>query len=434
MVGQFGHSEPVSPTNPIKRAFTKLAAVRERHRRRHRPSGFSFAHADRIGFVNPAHWDAVVSGGTLFLRRPVLTAIERNSPENLSPRYALVYRDDAPMAVVAAQMVDVVGRNVWGNPEVPPAASDRSVGRSVARKLVSGLEQRVLVAGNLMSWGFNGVAFAAGIDPVEAWPGVAEALYRIRRAEKLAGNADLILVKDLTREEAHAEALRDFSYRPLETEPNMVLSIDPAWRSYDDYLAALDAKYRRNSRDQLKKLAAAGCVLEPLSDLRTHAPVLHRLYRSVQSKAAVKLVSLPESFLPALAEAAGDDFRCTIIRRGDDVLGFISTLRDGDTAIGYYLGFDRDAAADGVPLYLRLLHHTIADAIAWRCRRLSLGRTALEPKAALGARPEKMQVWLRHRLPVMNLLVRGMVEAVPHADAPERNPFKRPEGNGQVPQ
>jgi hypothetical protein len=52
------------------------------------------------------------------------------------------------------------------------------------------------------------------------------------------------------------------------------------------------------------------------------------------------------------------------------------------------------------------------------------GRAALEPKAALGAKPEPMTVWLRHRLRALNWLLRGMPGAVPHNEAPERNPFK----------
>ena len=415
--------------NPFQRVVAKIAAARDRHAARHRPSGFRFALADSVGFLNAAHWDAVTADRRFFLRRSVLDAIERNCPDNLSPRYALIYRDDEPVAAVAAQMVDISGANVWSPPEADANAPDgkASLSRALAptaRKFVSKLEERALVAGNLMSWGFNGVAFAEGADPVDVWPGVAEALYRIRRAERLAGTADLVLVKDITPAEPHAEALKTFSYRPLETDPNMVLAIDPAWKTYDDYLGALDAKYRRNARDQIKKLAGAGCVLETLTDLAPHAAELHRLYKTVQAKASVKLVSLPETFLPALAKAAPDHFRCTVIRRDGRILGFISTLRDGDTAIGYYIGFDRDAAAEGVPLYLRLLHTTIADAIGWGCRRLSLGRTALEPKAALGAKPEPMSVWLRHRVPAVNWLVRGMLDAVPHAEAPERNPFK----------
>jgi len=83
---------------------------------------------------------------------------------------------------------------------------------------------------------------------------------------------------------------------------------------------------------------------------------------------------------------------------------------------------------------LRLLHATIDDAIAWRCARLSLGRTALEPKAGLGAMPEPMTVWLRHRVPAVNWLLRGLLGAVPHAEAPERNPFKTgPAGSEKIP-
>ena len=111
-------------------------------------------------------------------------------------------------------------------------------------------------------------------------------------------------------------------------------------------------------------------------------------------------------------------------RRAGDIVGFVTSVRDGETAIGYYIGFDRAAAAEGLPIYLRLLHATVADAIAWRCTRLSLGRTALEPKAGLGARPEPMAVWVRHRVPALNWVLRGLLGAVPHAEAPERSPFK----------
>src|SRR5205814_7549326 len=103
-----------------------------------------------------------------------------------------------------------------------------------------------------------------------------------------------------------------------------------------------------------------------------------------------------------MARALGGDFRCTAVRRADYLHGFVTSLRDRDTAIAYYIGFDRTAAATGLPIYLRLLHTTIEDAIDSVCRRLSLGRTALEPKAALAAQPEPMQVWLRHRVPPFN--------------------------------
>ena len=104
--------------------------------------------------------------------------------------------------------------------------------------------------------------------------------------------------------------------------------------------------------------------------------------------------------------------------------GFIATLSDVDEALAYHIGYAQDDP-QGLPLYLRLLHASIADAIALGARSLSFGRTALEPKARLGAKPQEMQVWLRHRQPVFNRIVRQLVGFAHHAEAPETNPFKK---------
>lgn len=419
-------STPSKKPNPLRKVADSLRALRDRHVERHRPTGFGFAFADRVDFLDRTAWDSVTAQGSLFLRRDVLRVMEQHGPDNIVPRYAMIFRDDKPVVALAAQIVSVTGKQLRREEgtEKRPSSLLRRALAPAAKVASANLREQILVAGNLLSWGFHGIAFAAGAEPVALWPGVAEALYRIRRAERLTGQTDFVLVKDLTAQQNGHEALRRFSYRPLETEPNMVLAIDPAWRTYDDYLAALDAKYRRNAKDQVKKLLGAGCTIEPITDLAPHSRRLHELYRAVQGNASVRLVTLTETCLPALARALGDDFRCTAIRRGDDLLGFVTSLRDGPTAIAYYIGFDRAAAAEGLPIYLRLLHATVGDAIAWGCQRLSLGRTALEPKAALGAKPEPMSVWLRHRVPALNWMLRGMLSAVPHDEAPQRNPFK----------
>ena len=66
----------------------------------------------------------------------------------------------------------------------------------------------------------------------------------------------------------------------------------------------------------------------------------------------------------------------------------------------------------------------VRPALALGCREISLGRTALEPKARLGARPEPFEVWVKHRAPGLSALLGGLLSAIPHAEAPERNPFK----------
>ncbi|MBI1850454.1 MAG: hypothetical protein HYR85_08935 [Planctomycetes bacterium] len=91
----------------IVKLLGKISAARERHRERHRPTGFGFALADRIDYLNTSAWDAVVATSSFFLGRAYLRALEDNAPANLVPRYAIVFRDRTPVAAVVVQLVRV---------------------------------------------------------------------------------------------------------------------------------------------------------------------------------------------------------------------------------------------------------------------------------------------------------------------------------------
>lgn len=352
------------------------------------------------------HWDALAHGKSIFLSRTYLEALERHAPDGISMKYAMVFRGATPVAACVFQLLKVTGNQF---------SSDKKFAR---------LETRALVCGNLLSWGLHGVAFAENEDPRELWPGVADAIYQVRRANRLTGQTGMVLVKDawLGRHD-HADALRDWSYRPVETDPDMILTISPDWRGYDDYVGSLKGDYRKNSQKLKRQLENFGCRLETISDMAVERDRIHGLYLQVHGNAKVKPVTLNSDYLPALQRLAGDRFRCTGIRRGEELLGFVTTIADGDEAIAYYIGYDRESNVKA-PIYLSLLHNTVGDAVGMGCKTLSLGRTALEPKARLGAKPRPMVIWMRHRLPVVNVVIRSMLGAIPHAEAPERSVFK----------
>ena len=402
---------------PFKKLVSKARDFRSSHQERHRPTGFGFALADSIDYLDAGHWNAVVQDKSLFLSQPYLRVLEQTGPDNLRQRYALVYRGRDPVAAVAAQSVTVSLSRVSQKPRTGKTAAP-----------LEKIHEKMFVCGNLLSWGMHGIAFAPNEDTGELWPAIAEALYRLRRADKLFGDTDLIMVKDIT--DAHsvgASALARFSYRQLETEPNMVLDISPKWRTYDDYLASLTSRYRKQAKDIAREVTAAGLQVDLLNGpdaVAHHAEALHALYLQTHHNARVRLVTLSPKFLPTLAAQLGKDMRCTILRRDDQLLGFVTTVRDRETAVGYYIGFDRKANADA-PIYFRLLQTVVDDAIQFGSSRLSLGRTALEPKARLGARPDPFRIWIRHRIPLLNVLVRGLLHTISHHDEPpQRNPFK----------
>ena len=398
---------------PLNKLVDKARDLREHHKERHRPSGYAFAVADSIDYLDQGHWNKVTAHDSVFLSPRYLRVLEEAGPENLRQCYALIFDEKEPVAAVAAQCV--------------------TVSLSRLRKKASGngrldrLEEKMLVCGNLLSWGLHGISFAPNVDQEALWPAVAEAVYRLRRVDKLFGDTAFVMVKDVTDSHASAaSALSRFSYRELETEPNMVLDISPQWKSYDDYLANLTSKYRKQAKQIEKEVTAAGCTVEEIKsdEVERRAEELHALYLQTHKNARLRLVTLPVAFQPTLAKQLGDDIRFTILRKDDQLLGFVNTVKDGETAVGYYIGFDRKANAD-IPIYFRLLQSVVGHAIALGCKRLSLGRTALEPKARLGARPDPMRVWIRHRIPMLNLIVHGLLHTLDdHDEAPERNPFK----------
>jgi hypothetical protein len=398
-----------------------------RWNRRRTPADFEFLIADRIDAVNPAWWDEVTANDSVFFSRAYLAMLERQMPANMSPCYALLSRRGRPLAALVMQKIELDAERL-----LPPAATGadwkqriRQRVRAIASKPLD--RGRVLVLGNLISYGQHAVAASADVAPSELWHGIAEAMYRVRRAEKLEGGAHVHLVKDLVGEHIERAArLTDFGYRAAETETNMVLALDPSWTSYADYLASLSSKYRKNTTSRvLAPFDDPAYRIGVIANPSAVADRLHELYRAVHDAADLRPFTLPPAYWRALPETFGASLRVVGIWQHERLVGFVVMLLDRDrTAFAYHIGFDR-AAAETAPVYLRLLHAAVAEGIAMGATRISLGRTALEPKAALGARPERMVVYARHRQPIVNKLLRGLLGQIAHDAAPERNPFKQ---------
>ena len=397
----------------LRSVKTALSERREVRKRLRGPAELRYAIADSIGMLDSAAWKGLTEAAGFFLTYDYLRRIEGVLPSNIDPRYALVYEGEQPVAAIYMQIADIKLAQ----------ASKASLGA-----IGETLRQRVLTCGNLLTFGQHGIAFAPGVDPELAWHGVAEVLYRVRQAEKLAGEANFVMIKDLHGPHVEDAAfLKNLSYRFVETEPNMVLTIGDDWKTYDDYLGSLASKYRANVRNGvLKPIEQAQCTVEHFTGMEEMQHEVHALYKAVQANAGFRPFELLPEYFPALQEAAGERFRCSVVKREGKILGFLVTIADGETAIAFHVGFDRAAAAD-LPIYLRLLHAGIADAIALGCKRISYGRTALEPKAALGAKPEAFGVLIRHRQPLMNKLIKHLLLNIDHAEAPDRSPFKKPE-------
>lgn len=409
----------------IKQLARQLGDGWTLRRRLRQASALNFAFSERIDFLNGQHWDQLAARHGLLMSRDYWRALEQSGLANFNVRYALAYRDGEPVAAVAMQLLEVSLETMHAHPGPRPEGSLRA---ALAQNLKPKLRQRLLVCGNMLSYGLDGAAFAEDLDPQTRWQAVAEILYRIRRAEKLNGQIDFVLVKDMdetAREDSRA--LGKLSYSTLETEPNMVLPLAEGWRVYDDYLAGMTSKYRSGIRQQIfKPIEAAGCEIGVMTPQQVDAQAerMQQLYLAVQDNATLRPVTVSAEYWRRMAALGPERAELRGLWRDGALLGFLLILKNGEEITAAQIGFDR-AAAKELPLYLRLLHSAIESALAAGGRRVIFGRTALEPKARMGCRPVPTSLWIRHRQPMLNSLIRSSFGIVQHEDAPTINPFKK---------
>lgn len=380
-------------------------------------SGTAWVHSEDIDALNGAHWDALC-GHQTFLSRDYLRVLQQHAPDNLRPHFVMVLQAGRPKALMLLQGIRLGGDRL----RMP----DSKLGRRLRR-----WEEHWLVAGNLLVWGPRSLAFAPDVPKAQAWAWVQEAVTRVRRALKHQGPMDFVMIKDWGgHDDAARTTLQSHGFRHVETEPDMALPLNPAWRTMDDYLGAMTSGYRSAARKLLKDCAQAGATWRMLDagEMQARAAELHALYEAVHHAQGMRWITLQPGYLPAMAQALGPErFRCRVIEQEGRLLGFVTSVRDAHVTVGYYIGYDRQANATA-PLYLSLLQSTVEDALHWRSEQLSLGRTALEPKAKMGAEPLPLSCSIQHRLPPLNWVVGALARGAGHEEPPERHPFKRTAG------
>src|SRR6185295_16811822 len=120
------------------------------------------------------------------------------------------------------------------------------------------------------------------------------------------------------------------------------------WVRFDDYLASLTSSYRNAAKKLFKDCTLAGVALRTIdaAEMLARQHEIHALYEQVHQGQGLRLATLLPSYLPALARSLQGRFICRVAERDGHMLGFVTSVSDGDTAVGYYIGYDRETNAD----------------------------------------------------------------------------------------
>lgn len=361
-----------------------------------------------------ADWRAVLEPGQAFLQPEYLRALERSRPERMTFFHALFREAGRPVAVASFQCVDF-GLDGFGPNLLPEGASAEEVARTSflvraqLKRVLGRMRVRVLICGNLFVCGPHGFAHRPELEAQRAWSALAEAVDALQAREP---DLTMVLVKDLAPQvPGVASALQRAGMDRVRVEPTMVLTLRPTWRCFEDYLAALTPKYRAQARRTRRQLA--GVERRPLgaSEIAALAPRVEALYGAVHQRSRLRPSRVSAAYFVHLKEELGAAFDFIGYFEGETLVAFNTRLRAGDELESYYLGLDY-AHNERLALYFNALLDDVEHAILTGAHRVQFGRTSLERKSALGAEPVELNLFTRHREPLLYPLARSLLPLV----------------------
>jgi predicted N-acyltransferase len=207
-------------------------------------------------------------------------------------------------------------------------------------------------------------------------------------------------------------------------QPNMVLTLSNEWKTEQDYVNAMSKKYRtqfKRSRTKAKGIEKRELGLE---EIKEQEDKLQELYLHVASNAPFNSFFLPKNHFSVLKEKLLADFMLFGYFMDGQLIGFKTMISNGNVLDTYFLGYD-DTIQKEKMLYLNMLYDMTSHAIHNGFSKIIFGRTALEIKSSIGAKPEEIIGLMKHSNKTINRFLPFFFNYLePKTVWQERNPFQ----------
>jgi hypothetical protein len=376
-----------------------------------------------IADVPQAMWQQIVPQEHTFLNYDYLIAFEACCSVNMGFKY-VVFRKDGRLAGVATFQTILFDGNNVGTEE---SRKELGFWPRLLNSLVSRMKMRLLVLGNTFMTGEYGWYFtdvkAPGVEEVSALQLVIKDLVQEAKASKRPVSG--LLVKEVFADKLGAfPELQKAGYLQFQVQPDMILDIDPEWKTFDGYLAAMSSKYRVRMRKAVKDMNGIEIRRMTVDEIVAHMPEMERLYQEVVDTSDFKLATFRLQHVQYLMHQMPESFWIDGFWLEDKLLSFISFYQHNGQIVAGMMGMDREAQKQ-YDLYLNVLLLVARRGIEHGARQSVFGRTAMEIKSSVGATPHDMYLYTRHVSVWKNRIIMPMVKLLSRNEPwKQRNPFK----------
>jgi len=392
-------------------------------------SGCKVLLATTFDIVPLSDWNICLNKDDQFLSSGYLRALEKSNVPGLNFYYLLVYKSGLPLAALYFQSSNLSDDKLGG---VLNLESYGMLAGSITSRINTflfdpgrGKRSLLLVCGNLFVSGDHGIRTVSE----EAFETVLKLLPDlfdfISSATDPATNIAAWMIKDFesSRDNIVKRIMSPMFFR-LNTDPTMVMKINPEWKSFPDYLASLSSKYRIRSNTSLARMEKLRIRDIGIDEMVNREPEISSLLNQVIEKAPIKLARPSASYFIELKLHFGNQYDFRGLFLDDKMLAFTSGIWNLNRYDAHYIGLDY-ALNKEYGLYQNILYCYIEDAIRRNVTSLSFGRTALEIKSTVGAKPVALGCYLRLNNKVFHSLARPLIGATGTQEWIPRDPFRR---------
>ena len=364
-------------------------------------------------------WRAFLNNQNLYLSIAYLNALEIGLP-CYGFRYVLFYNKDEKVIGLAYFQIIHITEN-----DIKFEALSNKMNGLLPNSLKKWIKTRLLICGNAFATGENGFLFSDDVLKNDRLQLIDEATKYIIDEEDIQNRRiSISLIKEFWhRNNLMTSKFINYGYHELNIDVNMIAKIDSNWTSFNDYLNALNSKFRTKTKHVFKKSENLDIIDFNIITIKERLPEIEELYNHMVDRSSFSFGRLNANTLLKLKEHLGKAFYFKGYLLNDKLIGFATATRIDKELDGNFIGIHHQYNKD-YSVYQRILYDFIKCAINERLKTVRLGRTAEEIKSGVGAMPNEMKFYAKHQNRFKNSIIKPFLSLLRPSEFNLRRPYK----------
>lgn len=361
-------------------------------------------------------WSSLNTKSNTYFSPEFLNAFQ-TSNSKISFKYIVIYNELDAVALANIQIISLGIDVILKNIKISKTA------KSIFRFFLCNYPLKIMFCGNVFLSGEHGIILNQDIDKKKAFLVISKTIKDLTSVKE---NRPLhaIFVKDFYQESLNiTDHLLDYNYLRMPVEPNMIFRLNPGWKTFEDYIDDLKSKYRVKVNKADKTSSTLTAKLFNEDDFKVYKDELQQLYENTISNADFNAQVLDLNTYIKLRALYKDNFIVKAYFKDEKLVGFLSALHNNNHLDAHFIGLDYELNKT-YAIYSRILNDYVRLGIEKQVSQINFGRTASEIKSTIGATPENLVCYTRHRHNVINKLLKPFIGQVKIKDFKQHEPFK----------